>query len=250
MLDLLECSVRVAGDGALALEAYQEERFDAVLMDCQMPGIDGFEATREIRRREEESGRHIPIIALTANAMKGDREHCISVGMDDYLSKPFGLQELQETLAKWIEVKPSAASDQIAPDAPTPEAEEGAAQTSQDLLNEKILGQLEMLKKPGQPSLLQRMSLLFFDATPKLLADLKGAAASDDARGVADAAHAIKSSSANLGAAVLSDMAAALETTARGGAVPDHWQEDFSALEACYVASCEALRRRIGEDGR
>jgi CheY-like chemotaxis protein len=71
-------------------------------MDCQLPEMDGFEATRAIREQEKESGRHIPVIAVTAHAMKGDRERCLSAGMDDYISKPVNIETLREVIAKWI----------------------------------------------------------------------------------------------------------------------------------------------------
>ena len=103
MLEYLQCEFAVAPTGVRALEMLSSSTvFDLVLMDCQMPEMDGFEAARSIRRREAESGQHIPIIALTANAMIGDREQCLAAGMDEFLSKPFQLTELEQVLQRWF----------------------------------------------------------------------------------------------------------------------------------------------------
>jgi CheY-like chemotaxis protein len=96
MLEKWGCSVTVAADGTEALEAVSRQPFDFVLMDVQMPKMGGFEATRLIRERENHTGAHLPIIALTAHAMTGDRERCLEAGMDDYISKPIHPQELLE----------------------------------------------------------------------------------------------------------------------------------------------------------
>jgi CheY-like chemotaxis protein len=108
MLRFLGCDVTPAADGREALAALESSRYDLVLMDCMMPGMDGFEATAEIRRHErEEPGRgHTVIVAVTANAMAGDRERCIAAGMDDYLSKPFRTDELNALLTLWTQAPP------------------------------------------------------------------------------------------------------------------------------------------------
>jgi CheY-like chemotaxis protein len=93
--------VHVVNDGREALQALSTQRYDAVLMDCQMPDIDGYEATRELRRREK-GDRHTPVIAMTAHAMTGDRERCLAAGMDDYITKPVRSQALVEVLRRWI----------------------------------------------------------------------------------------------------------------------------------------------------
>jgi CheY-like chemotaxis protein len=104
-------TVAVAGTGSEALSILDRESFDAVLMDVQMPEMDGFEATRAVRNRELRSGLHLPIIAMTAHAMKGDRERCLASGMDGYVSKPIDVKELMQTLEKLVpnRVEPEAA---------------------------------------------------------------------------------------------------------------------------------------------
>jgi len=98
----LGCRCRIVGDGHAAVEAVQAGGYDVVIMDCEMPGLDGFEATRRIRawERSREGARPVPIIALTANAMLGDREACLAAGMNEYLSKPAGIPDLLEVLSR------------------------------------------------------------------------------------------------------------------------------------------------------
>ncbi len=102
MLEMMECSVELAEDGNEALEKHNEDKFDLILMDIQLPLKDGYEATQEIRQREKAGKPRTPIVALTANAMAGDREKCIDAGMDDYLSKPVEISKLEAILKKYI----------------------------------------------------------------------------------------------------------------------------------------------------
>ena len=103
MLDRQGYAVDIATNGHDAVAALTQHAYDLVLMDCQMPGLDGLDATRIIRQNEAEQVRkHVPIIALTANAMQGDRERCLAAGMDDYLSKPFTQEKLGQMLQQWL----------------------------------------------------------------------------------------------------------------------------------------------------
>jgi PAS domain S-box-containing protein len=101
LLKKFGCDVQIAENGRIACERTARETYDLVFMDCQMPEMDGFEATRTIRAREFESGRHLPIVALTANAMREDRERCLDAGMDDYIAKPCSAADFERTLGRW-----------------------------------------------------------------------------------------------------------------------------------------------------
>ena len=143
MLEGLNCRVTVAGNGIEALAALERESFDLVLMDCQMPDLDGFATTAEIRRREAAAGRSPrPILALTANAMEGDRERCIEAGMDDYLSKPFTREALAAMLGRYLQ--PAATSGK--PAAAAPQAEAVAAGAGADTAGQPPVIDIQALK--------------------------------------------------------------------------------------------------------
>ena len=102
LLENSGCEVDTASNGIEALENYEAGVYGVIFMDCQMPEMDGFEAAAEIRRRELGSGRRVPIIALTASAIEGDREQCLAAGMDDYLPKPFTATQMRSALLSWL----------------------------------------------------------------------------------------------------------------------------------------------------
>jgi CheY-like chemotaxis protein len=111
MLEKQGHQVTGAMNGEEALAALEKENFELILMDIQMPKMDGFQATRLIRDKEKETGLHLPIIAMTAHAMKGDREKCLAVGMDDYIAKPLNVKQLSETIARVMSLLPAAGED-------------------------------------------------------------------------------------------------------------------------------------------
>jgi two-component system sensor histidine kinase/response regulator len=200
--------VTVANNGKEALEALPQGGFDLILMDCHMPEMDGFEATMEIRKRESSTGKRLPIIALTANAMAQDREECLNAGMDDHLSKPFSMQTLQDMLDRWMPQAPATRS----------QAAEPAAQASAkaaEILDRQVLDQLGKVRTNGKAELLARVINLYLVESPKLMQRLKQAAGARDAAEIARCAHSLKSSSANVGAMVLSRYLADIEASAR-----------------------------------
>ncbi len=111
MLEKLGCVIDVAADGRAAVAAFERGGHDIILMDCQMPVMDGFEATAAVRQREIGTGQRIPIVALTANAMRGDREECLAAGMDDYVSKPIQPDALAAVLDRWCPRNETDGSD-------------------------------------------------------------------------------------------------------------------------------------------
>ena len=207
ILQIQGYSVTVVNNGREALDAYAQGAFDLILMDCHMPEMDGFEATREIRGRERSSiGKRVPIIALTANAMAQDREECLSTGMDDHLSKPFSMQTMQDMLDRWM---PQAASTKSAAAAEL--AARGPAKAAA-ALDRRVLDQLSTLLKPER---LARAINFYLVESPKLIQKLKQAASANDAPEIVRSAHSLKSSSANLGASVLSRYCEDIEASAR-----------------------------------
>jgi two-component system, sensor histidine kinase and response regulator len=197
--------VTVVNNGREALDAHAQGAFDLILMDCHMPEMDGFEATREIRVREAAAhSKRMPIVALTANAMAQDREACLKAGMDDHLSKPFSMATLQDMLDRWM----PRGAQAPAPVAPAP------AKTA-EVIDRKVLDELSKVRTNGKPELLARVINLYLTESPKLLQKLKAAAGAANAPEIAGVAHSLKSSSANVGAKMLSRYCADLEASAR-----------------------------------
>ena len=197
MLENLGYPADVVGDGLEALEALSAGDYGAVLMDVQMPQIDGYEATTEIRRREREAGgaRHVPVIAMTANALQGDREKALAAGMDDYIPKPVKPEELDAALKRWMQRDPAA---------PPPAEENGAEETLDP-------GVLERLRDLGDDDLLAELSAMFLDDASSRVAALRRALEAGDAESVEQTAHTLKGSSGNMGAARMAALCARLQ---------------------------------------
>ena len=209
MLEVLGCSAWVARDGREACAAFPVRPYDVVLMDCQMPEMDGFEATREIRSIEARRGsRPVPVVALTANALQGDRERCIEAGMDEFLSKPFLLAQLRDVLFRSVPAARVAAAVEGS------RGDDGAV--ASDVLDVNALAQIRSLQRPGHPDLLERLITMFLSSSREDMANLRRAAAEGDDATVTRIAHRLKSSSANLGARRLSASLVDLEHHARG----------------------------------
>ncbi len=221
ILEKLGYRVEVADDGREALEACARTRYDAVLMDGQMPGMDGYEATRRIRERERD-GERLPIIAMTASAMKGDRERCLEAGMDDYVSKPVTPESLEAALRRWVGA-PAAPAEKAATASPA----------AGELLDEAIVGSLMSVDDDG--TLMDEVVATFLKIAPVRLAAIRKAAKGNAAQ-LERAAHSFLGSCGNLGCRRMADLCARLEVLGRSGStegapgLAPRLEEEFEAV--------------------
>jgi two-component system sensor histidine kinase BarA len=217
-LKRLDIACETVVNGAEAVEAMARGGFDAVLMDCSMPVMDGFAATSAIRRRERERGQErVPVIALTAHVAGLPAHDWQQAGMDAYLAKPFRLAELTEVLGQFLQpVAATAASPDIpaAADASTPEPAQVA---DVPVLDEAVLAAYGDFQADGAAELIGRLFNLFMQHAPAAFAEIEQQAGSDDGKALAAAAHALKSMGRNIGAARLCAACERLELAARQG---------------------------------
>jgi CheY-like chemotaxis protein/HPt (histidine-containing phosphotransfer) domain-containing protein len=227
-LERLGYRAEVVGNGLEALEALRLTTYDLVFMDCQMPEMDGFEATAALRRLEAASGHRTPIVALTAHAMAGERERCLAAGMDDYATKPLQLDELKRVLREWVdEAQPSVAA---APTQPLPPF------SGPGILDESTLGQLRELDDGGN-GLIQEMFGLFLEDVPARLDAMRKHLAEGDVVSLGQEAHALKGGSGSLGASRLRHLCADLEKAGR-----EKRLEDAAAILPQVLAAYEEAK--------
>jgi two-component system sensor histidine kinase/response regulator len=192
-LRLLGYDPDIVASGTAAIEFMRHHRYDLILLDCQMPEMDGYEVASAIRRMENNT-RRVPIVAMTAHAAQGERDRCIASGMDDFMTKPVSMQRLGEVLSRWLGHRESDVIDQG-----------------------KIAG-LQLLGR-ANPTFMSDITGLFKEDSLMRLHELRGAVAKGDADALMRAAHALKSSSGNIGATRMYSMAAMLEANAKKGEV-------------------------------
>ncbi len=219
VLAQLGCAVEVANNGQEALDCLDRQAYDLVFMDCQMPVMDGFEATRRIRERErrrEDASQPVkrqPIVALTAHAISGDRDRCLAVGMDDYLTKPFAPADLLAILRRWLPPPRSAPTVE----APDPTSVLPVSPTGKEPIDPRVLEEIRALERKGAQQLLARLIGLYLRDAPRLVGELGQAMAGNDHENLRAIAHTLKSSSANLGAVDFAGICREIETAARAG---------------------------------
>jgi two-component system, sensor histidine kinase len=242
MLENLGYGSEAAVNGLLALEAVAETTYAAVLMDCQMPVMDGLTATQEIRRREAGSGGRMPIIALTANAMEANRERCLAAGMDDFLPKPFTQLQLAAVLGRWAPGAHAPRHDQALLAAgetaqAMPSATTAAAMPIA-VIDTEVLRNIAAL---GRPALLGSLIDLYLEHSRPLLETIESAIQGREPAGLPEALHTLKSSSANLGGARLTELLRECESLAQergAAAVPQ-----LARVPLAHHEFCEALIR-------
>jgi signal transduction histidine kinase/DNA-binding response OmpR family regulator len=267
MLESLGCSVELVSNGLEAVETLSRNSYDLVFMDCQMPEMDGYKATKIIREKEdaqlsEDNGKisHVPIIALTAYALQGDREKCLSSGMDDYIPKPFGKAQLRAVLKKWLdgrkiyksEVLVSSSAKKVMSYASlltnmqSIESDSTKAEQllSQSVIDRKVLDNIRALQEEGKEDLLNKIITIFLNDSPERLAELRKAVNSVDAPSINRTAHTLKSSCANLGAMNLSSHFKEMEAMGRTNSI-EQAPELLSQIEIEFKAVEAALRAEL-----
>jgi PAS domain S-box-containing protein len=222
-------SVIVAENGKQAIAALERHKFDLVVMDVQMPEMGGIEATEEIRRREKSDGGHIPIFAMTAHAMPGDRERCLEAGMDGYIPKPIDPKSFTHTLEAAVFPSSMVAAGERA----TITAEE---RTDGAIDEDKLLARFD-----GNRKLLQSLIKTFRQDCPKMMARIRGALSARDPRALAQAAHGLKGSVGNFGNSSAFETAREIEKTGREGKLDGTW-ELYATLEDDVARLLPALQ--------
>jgi len=234
--------VTVADNGQLAVEAAKSKEFDVILMDVQMPDMDGFEATKLIREKEKLTGSHIPIIAMTAHAMKGDRERCLDAGMDDYVSKPIDRDLLFNVIAKRVSKsheEPQQVSELASADVPIPTQEQIDADS--DVIDWEVARK----RMPLGPEFVEKMASLLLTETDKLLGEIRTGFAENDATLVRRGAHTLKGSSDVFGAKYVVVAAKCVEASAAEGDI-EQALTGFATLEHETARMVEAIKVGLG----
>jgi CheY-like chemotaxis protein len=255
-------SVDVVSNGLQAIEALSGNIYKLVLMDCQMPEMDGYDASRKIREYEASSffgneKTHIPIIALTAHAMKGDCELCIAAGMDDYLSKPFNREQLAETLGRWLSpVKdiPESAQEQAegsyGPRNESAMAQPGTRKDAMHPIDKKAWEEILSLGESGSDGLLHEFIDLYLKESLEIMGTLREAMSQGNAAQANAMAHKLKSSSAIVGAASLSGMLKELEKCCENSPSGQNGNgnNDTGGLMRAIEREYDAVRREMASE--
>jgi signal transduction histidine kinase/CheY-like chemotaxis protein/HPt (histidine-containing phosphotransfer) domain-containing protein len=236
ILDRYGYSADIASNGREAIAALERAQYDLVLMDCQMPVMDGFEATASIRLMEG-AQRHTIIIAMTANALQGDREKCLASGMDDYLAKPVTSTSLMRMLSKWFPDCSNGTSLQITEDDIASET----VDTSSLIVDPAKIEFLRELSSDGQDDLLNTLTDLFFKDFPEYINSLKETVALGDPRKLRENAHAAKGACGNIGVMQLFQTCYELELLGKAGRM-DGANELIARLEVEYAPAAETLK--------
>jgi len=245
MLDGLNCTTTIVRDGNAAVDIAQAQAFDIIFMDCEMPGLSGFDAARKIKQASGPNA-NTPVVALTANSMPGDRERCLDAGMQDYISKPMRQQQIAKALIEWAkpvntnnivnlrqpdinldavekgafnEAVESATSEHVdtADSVSSSALNTEATPSSSQVINLHAIEKIKELQRPGKPDILSKVLNMYFDKTPEQIEQLQKAVVESDFDEARTVAHGMKSSSAYLGAEKLAALCGEVESSVREG---------------------------------
>lgn len=216
---------------------YQPERYAVVLMDCQMPEMDGFSATREIRAACAGQREKVPIIAMTANAMQGDRDTCVAAGMDDYISKPVNLESLKKTLNLWV-----GRMSKMPDNKPDTDLQRDIENTM--LVDDEMLGAIKELQIEGEADFLSEIIHIFLHDSQTTMDVVSESITTQDFSTLKKSVHSLKGSSGNLGANRLSGLCSKIEEMAANQDLEGITQL-LPTLHSVYISTCQALEEKI-----
>jgi len=246
MLNAMQCKVDEVANGQEAVEIVRRQQFDLILMDCEMPIMDGYAATQAIREWEADIPEHerLPIVALTAHALPEDRRRCLTIGMDAFLSKPFSMNALHEILVRWLPMGTTVEQPRSrdADDPPGPHAQAATAIDSTAAISTKTLEIISTLDPSRGKELATQVINVYETSSVDLIQTLADALSDSDEHGVSSAAHALKSSSGNVGAERLVSMCREIELAARDN-VLDGLTERLAAVQMEHRIVLDELRK-------
>jgi two-component system, sensor histidine kinase and response regulator len=221
MLEMLGCRVEQAENGIKAVEMATTVKYDLILMDCQMPEMDGFEAVRLIREHEKNvnnpGSRRVTVIAMTGNTTDEDRDKCLTNGMDDFLKKPFAFEEMQEVVGRWLSIPGQASSSGNT---------EHNLKADDSPIEVRYIDNIIALQRKGAPDILAKVIDHYLSESPKMIERLDNAVEAGDGELIRSIAHSFKSGSANLGALRLAELC---------------WEMERSAVDNSMVANRKIL---------
>jgi CheY-like chemotaxis protein/HPt (histidine-containing phosphotransfer) domain-containing protein len=244
LLERMGCYVTVVSNGREVLDILTQDPYDLVLMDCQMPDMDGFEATAAIRTRESQTGGHIPIVAMTAHAMQGTRERCLAAGMDDYISKPVAAEEFKRILHKWAAAAMAPCNAVSLPTSAVSLPVPGQAFS----LDAAAFAALQELADADTPTFVLTLVEEFLRDATAYLAAVCCAAEAADATALERAAHTLKLASTSLGALGMATLCQQLQELGHTGTVAgaaellQQLTDEFMRVRQALVHVCTQLR--------
>ncbi len=254
------CHTTVADNGKKALQIVEKQKFDVILLDCQMPVLDGYETSKIFRSREHTTGEHTPIIALTAYAMEDDKEKCIQAGMDDYLAKPFRIDELAQKLEKWHMHKESGKDKkqvhETAGDASISQKTKHMAKNTEKAetgpIDMSVIEEYQMIEKQSGGGFLVKSINKFLDSMDEYIKDMASAIDSNDLEKLRFTAHTFKGSAGFMGAMNLNALCLRMENTAKSGELKDAWKLLEKIKNECAKVRpvLEALINDEGEESQ
>lgn len=254
ILQRLGCVVDVAVNGVDVIKAVEQNDYDMILMDCQMPVMDGYAATMLLRKREKQCHLpQIPVIAITAHALIESREKCLASGMSDYLCKPISFSAIEAMLAKWGKTKIFKSDQEFQNNVPLLErtvedngkqkhSSSESADNYADVLDQQVISGLRERQKIRKNGFMRKVIELYLEQTPKLLSEMNASYQQGDNENVLFMAHTIKSSSIIIGASVLARTCVEIESMAKAGELSQKLVSEINQSYSCVEhALCELL---------